>query len=138
MRDLRGKVSKPLSRLAKSGALGDDEIAVARSLENAVIAIQGEGAIPPAPGPHMGFGAVGEARMVRELDDRLFFERWVAAMSVARLPAAPVLDAVVEGKALAAIDRERKKRKGWARRRLQDGLSLAVKLRYAALERKSA
>ena len=83
MPDLRGRIAKPLSRLAKTGALDADEIAAARALENAVLGAHAgwTGSVTAArSGPRSGAGGQAE-RLARTLDDQRFCEAWLAAMT---------------------------------------------------------
>ena len=131
-------VSKPISRLARSGALDTGDVAAALAIEAAVVSIltndlhagYRDGVHPGNPG--QGFA---EGRLLRFHDQRALYYDWVDAMTAAGLSAGPVLDVIIEGKPLTAIDLAWKKRKGWARRLVQQGLAL---YRSMALARKTA
>lgn len=125
---LNKQVSKPISRLACSGAIGAGDIAAALSIEAAVISILTNdlrsGCGETIPAGRRGAGGFAEERALRFLDERQMFYAWVDAMTAAGLAVGPVLDAVIEGKPLTTIDLSRKKRKGWTRRLVQKGLKL--------------
>ena len=125
---LRFKVSKPISRLAKTGVLSPEEVRAAIAIEDAVISILTHDVRSGFAGERAMRGrcAAGQAedRLLKSCAVRQLYFSWVEAMQAACLPAGPVLDVIIDGAPLTQIDRHWKKRKGWSRGILKSGLGL--------------
>ncbi len=63
-----------------------------------------------------------------EADDQIriqdHYHRWIDRMTAAGMAVGPVLDIILEEMSLAAVDRKRGRRKGWAKGHLQAALDL--------------
>lgn len=121
------QVSKPISRLAKSGALNAEQVWAAIAIEDAIISILTNnirsGFIAERP---KGRGLLNsfENMFLESCTSRQAYYAWIAAMKSKRLPAGPVLDVIVDGIPLTVIDKRWRKRKGWARVKLTQALDL--------------
>ncbi len=126
--DLRHRVSKPISRMARTGALCCAEIRAARAIEKAIFSILTQNI--HATGIEARCYATGsrgssfEDAFLEGYDLRRHYYDWIAAMGVNRIPVGPILDVIIEGKALTEVDRTWKKRKGWTRGLLVRALRL--------------
>ncbi len=130
--DLRHRVSKPISRLAKTGALSPDEVRAARVIEEAVISILTQdirsSGIAEWNIARKNTGSGFEDQFLRRHDVRQSYYGWVEQMRISQLPAGPVLDVIIDGRALTEVDRTWKKRKGWSRGKLIAGLRLFIEI----------
>jgi len=139
--DLRHQVSKPISRMAKTGALGPAEVCAARAIEEAVISILSQdvrsGKFERINLENGGRGSCFEDAFIRRHDLRQNYYQWVEEMTARKVPAGPVLDVIIEGRALTEVDRAWKKRKGWTRQKLVDGLRLFNEVRSSEQEKRN-
>ena len=137
--EFRHRVSKPISRMARTGALCSTEICAAQAIEKAVFSILTQDIhatrlearhfttrASRANRTGGGSGAAFEDRFLDDHDLRRNYYDWIAVMGVHRIPAGPVLDVIIEGKALTEVDRAWRKRKGWTRGLLVQGLQLFI------------
>lgn len=118
----RYPVSKPVSRLIKTGVLGPDEVTAVIGIECAVISIlahdiRSELRDRPKTGP------AGQGVM-RHYHDRRSYYAWIEAMQAAGLSSGPVLDVILEGRPLHKVDKAWRRRKGWTRGLLGKSLRL--------------
>ena len=106
------------------------EICAAQAIEKAVFSILTQDIhATRLEARHFTSGARGAAFEESFLDDhdlRRNYYDWIAVMGVHRIPAGPVLDVIIEGKALTEVDRAWRKRKGWTRGLLVQGLQLFI------------
>lgn len=140
-RPLSHRVSKPLSRLYRTGALGEEELKAALGIEAAVVAIMTGGVrsgLARGERVNCARGQGFEARLAGALEARRLYFTWLDYMKHNRLPAGPVLEIVIEGKALRAVDRDWRRRKGWALSHLKRALGLYRTLSLRAARRKTA
>ncbi|MEE8295618.1 MAG: hypothetical protein V3R64_07880 [Sphingomonadales bacterium] len=119
-------VSKPISRLIKTGVLDAEDIAAVISIENGVISILTNGIRAtrhdlPKVSTQAGSG---DARFMQFFEVRHNYYDWSDAMQAAGLAAGPVLDVILEGKPLNMVDLAWGHRKGWTRDLLKEALSL--------------
>lgn len=119
-------VSKPISRLIKTGVLNTEDIAAVISIENGVISILTNGIRSSRHDlPRVNRQAGGaEDRFMRFFEVRHNYYDWSDAMQAAGLAAGPVLDVIMEGKPLNQVDKTWRRRKGWTRDLLKDALKL--------------
>ena len=119
-------VSKPISRLIKTGVLDAEDIAAVISIENGVISILTNGIRATRHDlPKVSARAEsGDARFMRFFEVRHNYYDWSDAMQAAGLAAGPVLDVILEGKPLNMVDLAWGHRKGWTRDLLKEALSL--------------
>ena len=118
-------------RLARRGALRGEELTAAIELERCILSID---CAPAAwrydvnhlvrSGKHGG--TTGEKGMVGQLDQRQSLKRWVDRLKAERggWDALCVTIEVIMGEGLARIDKRYRRRRGWARRRLDEGLKI--------------
>ena len=139
--DLRHRVSKPISRLAKTGALSPAEVRAARVIEAAVISILTQdirsGGIAERELARGNTGSGFEDSFLRRHDVRQSYYGWVEQMRANQLPAGPVLDVIIDGRALTEVDRTWKKRKGWTREKLIAGLGLFIEIERQEREQRN-
>lgn len=119
-------VSKPISRLIKTGVLNAEDIAAVIAIENGVISILTNGIRSTRHDlPVVNTQAGGaEERFMRFFEVRHNFYDWTDAMQAAGLAAGPVLDVILEGKPLNCVDKTWGHRKGWTRDLLKEALKL--------------
>jgi len=122
------QVSKPISRLAKSGALGGEQVRAAMAIEDAVVSILTNGIRSGFIEERRGGGMHNtfESGFLESCALRQAYNAWVVAMKQAGLPAGPVLDVIIDGTPLTIIDKRRCKRKGWTRDRIKKALDLYI------------
>ena len=139
--DLRHRVSKPISRLAKTGALSPAEVRAARLIEAAVISILTQdihsGGIAERGLARGNTGPGFEDQFLRRHDVRQSYYGWVEQMGANQLPAGPVLAVIIDGRALTEVDRTWKKRKGWTRGKLISGLKLFIEIESQEREKRN-
>ncbi len=111
------RVSKPISRLIKTGVLDDGDMAAVMAIEAGVISILTNDIHSTRHDqPRSGFVPGGaEENFMRSFEARQLYYDWSDAMQVEGLPAGPVLDIILEGKPLNRIDKAWCRRKGWSR-----------------------
>lgn len=118
-------VSKPLSRLMKTGVLDSADITAAVAIENAVISILTHDIRSSrhdiAPGGRTGDAEEG---FLRHFNARHCYYDWLDAMQAAGIAAGPVLDVILEGRPLHVVDKAWCKRKGWTREVLKRALHI--------------
>ena len=138
--DMRHRVSKPISRMARTGALDFTEVKAARAIEEAVLSIATRDIHSSRfESGHFSNGLRGggfEDTFLRLQDLRRSYYDWIGQMRSSRLPAGPVLDVIIDGKALSEVDRAWKKRKGWARGVLVTSLQLFIETQGREVEEK--
>lgn len=119
-------VSKPISRLIKTGVLTAEDIAAVIAIENGVISILTNDIRATRHDlAKVNTGAGGaEDRFMRFFEVRHSFYDWSDAMQAAGLAAGPVLDVILEGKPLNCVDKAWRRRKGWTRDLLIEALRL--------------
>lgn len=116
-------VSKPLSRLMKTGVLDAADISAAVAIENAVVSILTHDIRSTRHDMMPGAkGGDAEARFMRHFDARHCYYDWLDAMQAAGIAAGPVLDVILEGRPLHNVDKAWCKRKGWTREVLKRAL----------------
>ncbi len=119
-------VSKPISRLIKTGVLNSEDIAAVISIENGVISILTNdirSSCHDLPRVNLQRGAA-EDRFMKFFEARHAYYDWSDAMQASGLAAGPVLDVIMEGKPLNMIDLAWGHRKGWTRDLLKEALNL--------------
>lgn len=125
-------VSKPISRLIKTGVLDTEDVEAVILIEAGVISILTNdirATRHDLPRVDPGNGSREEGFM-RYFEARQSYYDWSDAMQVAGLAAGPVLDVILEGKPLHLVDLAWCRRKGWTRDLLKEALGL-----YRALNR---
>ncbi len=124
-------VSKPLSRLAKTGVIAGADLAAAIDIECAVISILSNDIRSDRHDRPEALPQTRQARdrLLRFFEARQAYYDWIDAMAGSGLPAGPVLDVIVEGKPLTSVDRAWRRRKGWARGLLLKALRLYREIR---------
>ena len=125
-------VSKPVSRLVKTGVLDPGDVAAAIAIENAVVSIlthdiRATRHEVARPGARPGSGDEG---FMRFFDCRLCYYDWFDAMQAAGLSTGPVLDVILEGKPLHRVDKAWRRRKGWTRDLVKRALNLYQTVNY--------
>lgn len=137
---LSHRVSKPLSRLCRTGALDAEDLRAALGIEAAVVSILTHGVrsgLAAGERVDCAGGEGFEERFADTFEARRIYATWLDYMKQNGMPAGPVLDIVIEGKALSAVDRDWCRRKGWALSHLRRALGLYRTLSLRAERRKN-
>ena len=124
------QISKSISRLTKSGALGMQQVRAAIVIEDAVVSILindiHSGVTDQWCGQCDFSQNSFETALLESCASRQAYYDWVVAMKREGLPAGPVLDVIIDGVPLTTIDKRRVKRKGWTREKLKKALDLYI------------